>query len=80
MSGTGYAAYFSSGGPTHPGVVIDGFFVATGAKSQAVPTAKHGMRRLYAVESTQPLFEDFGTRGWKTDKRRYDSTRSSRPP
>jgi hypothetical protein len=26
-----------------------------------VPTAKHGMRRLYAVESTQPLFEDFGS-------------------
>jgi hypothetical protein len=61
VSGTGYAAYFSSGGPTHPGVVIDGFFVATGTKSQAVSTAKHGMRRLYAVESTQPMFEDFGS-------------------
>jgi len=61
QSGTSWAAYFGSGGPTHPGVFIDGFFVATGTKSQAVPTAKHGMRRLYAVESTQPMFEDFGS-------------------
>jgi hypothetical protein len=61
VSGANYAGYFTSGGPTHPGVFIDGFFVATGTKSQAVPTAKHGLRRLYAVESTQPLFEDFGS-------------------
>jgi hypothetical protein len=61
LSGANYGGVFSGGGPSHPGVFIDGFFVATGTKSQAVPTAKHGMRRLYAVESTQPMFEDFGS-------------------
>jgi hypothetical protein len=61
QSGNNYAGYFSSGGPTSPGVFIDGFFIATGTKSQAVQTAKHGMRRLYAVEATQPMFEDIGS-------------------
>jgi hypothetical protein len=61
QSGNNYAGYFASGGPTHPGVFIDGFFIATGTKSQAVQTTKHGMRRLYAVEATQPMFEDIGS-------------------
>lgn len=61
LSGTNYGGVFSGGGPANPGIFVNGFFVATGTKSQAVPTAKHGMRRLYAVESTQPMFEDFGS-------------------
>src|SRR5262245_11785704 len=61
QSGTNYAGFFSGGGAGHPGVLVDGSFIATGTKSQAVSTARHGMRKLYAVESTQPLFEDFGT-------------------
>jgi hypothetical protein len=61
QSGTNYAGFFSGGGAGHPGVLIDGSFVATGTKSQAVPTARHGMRKLYAVEATQPMFEDFGS-------------------
>jgi hypothetical protein len=61
QSGNNYAGYFASGGPTHPGVFIDGFFIATGTKSQAVQTTRHGMRRLYAVEATQPMFEDIGS-------------------
>ena len=50
----------SSGGPAHAGVFVDGTLVATGTKSQAMATARHGMRKLYAVEATQPVFEDFG--------------------
>jgi hypothetical protein len=61
QSGTNYAGFFSGGGAAHPGVFVDGSFIATGTKSQAVPTARHGMRRLYAVEATQPVFEDFGS-------------------
>lgn len=60
QAGTTFAGFFSGGGATHPGVFIDGTFIATGTKSQAVPTTRHGMRKLYAVEATQPLFEDFG--------------------
>jgi hypothetical protein len=61
QSGTNYAGFFSGGGAANPGVLIDGTFVATGTKSQAVPTARHGMRKLYAVEATRPMFEDVGT-------------------
>jgi hypothetical protein len=61
QSGTNYAGLFSGGGAAHPGVFIDGSLVATGTKSQAVPAARHGMRKLYAVEATQPMFEDFGS-------------------
>jgi hypothetical protein len=61
QSGTTYAGVFSGGAAGNPGVFIDGTFVATGTKSQAVPTARHGMRKLYAVEATRPMFEDVGT-------------------
>jgi len=59
--GTNYAGFFSGGEAANPGVLIDGTLIATGVKSQAVPTGRDGMRKLYAVEATQPLFEDFGS-------------------
>jgi hypothetical protein len=62
-SGTNWAGFFSGGAANHPGVFVDGVLVATGTKSQVVPTRAHGFRRLYAVEATQPMFEDFG-RAW----------------
>jgi hypothetical protein len=61
QSGTNFAGFFSGGGAGFPGVFVDGSFIATGTKSQAVPTGRHGIRKLYAVEATQPVFEDFGS-------------------
>jgi hypothetical protein len=72
QSGTNYAGFFSGGGPGNPGVLIDGNFIATGTKSQAVATARHGMRKLYAVEATQPAFEDFGTAWLERGQARVD--------
>jgi hypothetical protein len=39
---------------------VVGDFIATGSKSAVVETASFGKRRLYAVESPQNWFEDFG--------------------
>lgn len=45
--------------PTAPLHVI-GDFIATGTKSALVATASYGKRQLYAVESPENWFEDFG--------------------
>ena len=42
-------------------VFLDGSFTATGAKSALVETASDGPRKLYAVESPEHWFEDFGS-------------------
>jgi hypothetical protein len=39
---------------------VIGDFIATGTKSALVETASYGKRLLYAVESTENWFEDFG--------------------
>jgi hypothetical protein len=39
---------------------VVGDFIATGAKSALVETASYGKRQLYAVESPENWFEDFG--------------------
>ncbi len=39
---------------------VIGDFIATGAKSAVVETASYGQRQLYAVESPENWFEDFG--------------------
>jgi hypothetical protein len=39
----------------------DGDMTATGSKSAAVDTRKYGTRKMYAIESTEVWFEDFGT-------------------
>ena len=41
-------------------VLNDGSFIANGTKSAVVDTVSYGKRRLYAVESTENWFEDFG--------------------
>ena len=40
---------------------VNGSFTATGSKSALVETASYGKRKLYAVESPENWFEDFGS-------------------
>ena len=40
---------------------VIGSFIATGSKSALVETASYGKRQLYAVESPENWFEDFGS-------------------
>jgi hypothetical protein len=49
-------------GTTSPAVKLHviGDFIATGTKSAVVETASYGKRQLYAVESPENWFEDFG--------------------
>lgn len=49
-------------GTTSPGakLFVAGNFIATGSKSALVETASYGKRQLYAVESPENWFEDFG--------------------
>ena len=50
-------------GTTNPGAKLHviGNFVATGSKSALVETGAFGKRQLYAVESPENWFEDFGS-------------------
>ena len=61
QSGQNWAGVFTGGNALALGLFVNGVFVATGTKSQAVPTAQHGIRKLYTVEATHPVFEDFGS-------------------
>ncbi len=49
-------------GTTSPAakLYVAGSFIATGTKSALVETASYGKRQLYAVESPENWFEDFG--------------------
>ncbi len=51
----GYGGYFVGN------VYIEGSLIATGGKSAVVETPDDGTRALYAVESPEHWFEDFGT-------------------
>jgi hypothetical protein len=61
QTGQNWAGVFTGGSAAALGLFVNGVFVATGTKSQAVPTAQHGIRKLYTVEATHPVFEDFGS-------------------
>jgi hypothetical protein len=52
--GSGLAGYFEGG------VTITGDLNVNGAKNAVVETASFGKRKLYAVESPENWFEDFG--------------------
>jgi hypothetical protein len=54
-SGTDYAGYFNGN------VRINGNLSATGTKSAVVKTQDYGTRTLYAVESPENWFQDFGS-------------------
>jgi hypothetical protein len=64
-SGKALVSINSTGGVDGAGsfsgnVFIDGAFSVTGIKSAVVPNADGWARRVYCVEGTEPVFEDFG--------------------
>jgi hypothetical protein len=59
LNGNSWAgAFYNFNGPL--GLFVQGDLVVTGQKSSGFKTQRHGMRRLYAVESTECWFEDIG--------------------
>jgi hypothetical protein len=59
-TGTNYGVYGRTQSPTGYGVYYVGGLGGTGTKSAIVQTQDFGWRHLYAVESPQNWFEDFG--------------------
>jgi hypothetical protein len=59
-TGTNYGVYGFTGSPSGYGVYYVGGLAGTGTKSAIVETGDYGWRHLYAVESPQNWFEDFG--------------------
>jgi hypothetical protein len=59
-SGTTYGVYGVSASTSGYGVYYQGGLAGTGTKSAIVETEDYGWRHLYAVESPQNWFEDFG--------------------
>jgi hypothetical protein len=55
------------------GLIVQGnFVVVNGTKNAAVKTQKHGYRKMYAVEATENVFEDFGTAKLQNGKARVE--------
>ena len=55
------------------GLFVQGdFVVVNGTKNAAVKTARFGHRKMYAVEATENVFEDFGTASLKGGKARVE--------
>ena len=65
--GNNWAGAFFNAQATAPnsgkqGLLVQGdFVVVNGTKNAAIKTPKHGYRKMYAVEATENVFEDFGT-------------------
>jgi len=59
-TGTNYGVYGQTSSPSGYGVYYNGGLAGTGTKSAIVETNDYGWRHLYAVESPQNWFEDFG--------------------
>jgi len=59
-SGTNYGVYGRSSSTSGYGVYFQGGLAGTGVKSAIVETDDFGWRHLYAMESPQNWFEDFG--------------------
>jgi hypothetical protein len=59
-TGTNYGVYGRTSSPSGYGVYYVGGLAGTGAKSAIVETQHYGWRSLYAMESPQNWFEDFG--------------------
>ena len=59
-TGTNYGVYGYSASPSGYGVYYQGGLAGSGTKSAIVETQDYGWRLLYAVESPQNWFEDFG--------------------
>jgi hypothetical protein len=59
-TGTNYGVYGRTSSTSGYGVYYVGGLAGTGTKSAIVDTKDYGWRTLYAVESPQNWFEDFG--------------------
>jgi hypothetical protein len=59
-TGTNYGVYGVSNSPSGYGVYYSGGLAGIGTKSAIVATKDYGWRSLYAMESPQNWFEDFG--------------------
>jgi len=59
-TGTNYGVFGQTSSPSGYGVYYNGGLAGTGTKSAIVDTQDYGWRHLYAVESPQNWFEDFG--------------------
>ena len=59
-TGANYGVYGYTSSPSGYGVYYAGGLAGTGTKSAIVETQDYGWRALYAVESPQNWFEDFG--------------------
>jgi len=59
-TGTNFGVYGVTNSPSGYGVYYEGGLAGTGTKSAIVETQDYGWRHLYAVESPQNWFEDFG--------------------
>ena len=59
-TGVNYGVYGGTDSPSGYGVYYGGGLAGTGTKSAIVETQDYGWRHLYAVESPQNWFEDFG--------------------
>jgi hypothetical protein len=78
QNGNNWAGAFFNAGATAPnsgakGLFVQGdFLVLNGTKNAAVKTQRFGHRKMYAVEATENVFEDFGTATLKGGKARVD--------
>jgi hypothetical protein len=78
QNGNNWAGAFFNAQATSPsagrkGLFVQGdFLVLNGTKNAGVKTQKHGYRKMYAVEATENVFEDFGTAALKNGKARVD--------
>jgi len=59
-TGTNYGVFGLTSSPSGYGVYYEGGLAGTGTKSAIVETDDYGWRALYAMESPQNWFEDFG--------------------
>jgi hypothetical protein len=78
QTGTNWAGAFFNAQATAPnsgrkGLFVQGdFVVLNGTKNAAVKTQRFGHRKMYAVEATENVFEDFGTATLKGGKARVE--------
>ena len=72
-AGAFFNAQANAPGANKQGLFVQGdFVVVNGTKNAAVKTQKHGYRKMYAVEATENVFEDFGTASLKGGKARVE--------
>jgi len=72
-AGAFFNAQANSPGAGKKGLFVQGdFLVLNGTKNAGVKTQRFGHRKMYAVEATENVFEDFGTASVKNGTARVD--------